>query len=149
MRRGLVLLAAIVVLGFLVVGLVLSRVKFTGTSDAELTTLVRNVPVPATVTSVPPEVHETVNTGLAHHYRLVNLKFATDLSCDALMTAWEGILQAKGRHFVKSDTTGPVLSLKLTDTPVPVSVILGNRNDARIGCRMPIVATSGIPYTGL
>lgn len=149
MKRGLVVLTAIAVLVFLVVGLALSRVKFTGTSDAELTRLVRNVPVPGTVTSVPPEVHEIVNAGLARHYRLVNLKFETDLSCDALATAWEGILQARGRHFVKSDTTGPVLSLKLTDTPVPVSVILGNPNDARIGCKMPIVATSGTTYTGL
>lgn len=120
-----------------------------GTSDAELTRLARAVPVPAGVTLVSPEHHQTVTPGLFTHYRIVNLIYSTTLSCQDLLSQWRSLLETKKRSFTQgiAPNTGGVVVLKLTDTPVNVGVALeGDPSNPQTQCGIPHVDAEGSRY---
>lgn len=142
---------ALAIAGLVVVilgGLAISRVHFSGTSDAELTLLARAVPVPAGVTPMPPDAHQTITNGLLTHYRLVNLFYRTTLSCQDLLSDWRSLLQANNRRFTQTvAAVTNLVTLNLTDTSVQVSIVLdGDPANPQTQCGKPFVGAWGSTY---
>lgn len=140
----LVLLIAMVVL--VVLGsFTLSRLSFTGTSDEELAKLVRAVPVPAGVSFVPPESHQTYEDGLMTHHREVSRNYTNSANCNDLLSAWSELLQGQHRQFVQDTSAPGLLRLRLTDSPIKLFIVLGVP-DSEAQCKHPGIDAVGSQF---